>query len=213
MKSATPWCRSPPTSNCSPTNGKTPNSAPRSSGALADGVKRVTRLINQMRFLARDALASAGGLPAGAVDRRSLPGSPQTPAGQSGAAQIRYRPAKPIVVTGDRAALKHALAEVMLNALQANPADPKIGVRLHAESSGNGLQGLQIEVQDNGTGFTPEAAKKAFAPFFTTRNVGLGLGLTVAARSSRPTTASWKSSRRSPARPAWCGFCFPWRRP
>ena len=67
----------------------------------------------------------------------------------------------------------------MLNALQANPADPKIGVRLHAESSGNGLQGLQIEVQDNGAGFTPEAAQKASAPFFTTRNVGLGLGLTV----------------------------------
>ena len=29
-------------------------------------------------------------------------------------------------MTGDRAALKHAFAEVMLNALQANPADPKI---------------------------------------------------------------------------------------
>ena len=67
----------------------------------------------------------------------------------------------------------------MLNALQANPADPKIGVRSHADSSGNGLQGLQIEVQDNGAGFTPEAAQKAPAPFFTTRNVGLGLGLTV----------------------------------
>ena len=36
----------------------------------------------------------------------------------------------PIVMTGDRAALKHALSEVMLNALQANPSDPKIGVRV-----------------------------------------------------------------------------------
>jgi C4-dicarboxylate-specific signal transduction histidine kinase len=34
-------------------------------------------------------------------------------------------------------------------------------------------------VQDNGAGFTPEAAKKVPEPFFTTRNVGLGLGLTV----------------------------------
>jgi hypothetical protein len=30
---------------------------------------------------------------------------------------------KPIIITGDRAALKHALAEIMLNALQANPKD------------------------------------------------------------------------------------------
>ena len=43
----------------------------------------------------------------------------------------------------------------------------------------NGHQDLKIEVQDNGSGFTPEAAQKAPAPFFTTRNVGLGLGLTV----------------------------------
>ena len=34
-------------------------------------------------------------------------------------------------------------------------------------------------MQDNGAGFTAEAAKKVPAPFFTTRNVGLGLGLTV----------------------------------
>ena len=34
-------------------------------------------------------------------------------------------------------------------------------------------------MQDNGSGFSPEAAQKAAAPFFTTRNVGLGLGLTV----------------------------------
>src|SRR5437016_11658132 len=77
------------------------------------------------------------------------------------------------------AALNHALAELMLNALQANPADPKIGVRMHPDSGNNGRQGLQIEVQDNGQGFSPEAVQKASAPFFTTRNVGLGLGLTV----------------------------------
>ena len=67
----------------------------------------------------------------------------------------------------------------MLNALQANPANPRIGVHFHAEAAENGPQGLQIEVEDNGNGFTPEAAQKASAPFFTTRNVGLGLGLTV----------------------------------
>ena len=52
-------------------------------------------------------------------------------------------------------------------------------VRLQAEPGGNGVQGLQIEVQDNGTGFAPDAVQKACSPFYTTRNVGLGLGLTV----------------------------------
>ena len=34
-------------------------------------------------------------------------------------------------------------------------------------------------MNDTGGGFSVEAAKKIPAPFFTTRNVGLGLGLTV----------------------------------
>ena len=35
---------------------------------------------------------------------------------------------------------------------------------------------LEIEIQDNGAGFSPEALEKVPQPFFTTRNVGLGLG-------------------------------------
>jgi signal transduction histidine kinase len=146
--------------------------------ALAEGVKRVTRLVNQMRFLARDALAARDAFPvAPLIEEAYQEARKYQPAKTS---QLKYETGgAPIVFTGDRAALKHALSEVMLNALQANPADPKIGVRLQAESDGNGRQGLQIDVQDNGAGFSPEAAEKAAAPFFTTRNVGLGLGLTV----------------------------------
>jgi signal transduction histidine kinase/DNA-binding NarL/FixJ family response regulator len=146
--------------------------------ALADGVKRVTRLINQMRFLARDAMLSPEAFPLGPlVDEAYQEARKYQPAK---AGLLKYDAGStPLVMTGDRAALKHALAEVMLNALQANPTDPKIGVRTRAEAGGNGTPGLQIEVQDNGTGFTPEAVQKASAAFFTTRNVGLGLGLTV----------------------------------
>jgi nitrogen fixation/metabolism regulation signal transduction histidine kinase len=38
---------------------------------------------------------------------------------------------------------------------------------------------VQIEILDNGAGFKSDAAQKIPTPFFTTRNVGLGLGLTV----------------------------------
>jgi signal transduction histidine kinase/ActR/RegA family two-component response regulator len=146
--------------------------------ALADGVKRVTRLINQMRFLARDALFAADAFPLAPLIEEAFQEARKYQPVK--AAQLKYETGStPIVLTGDRAALKHALAEVMLNALQANPTDPKIGVRLHSEATANGKEDLEIEVQDNGTGFTSEAAQKAPAPFFTTRNVGLGLGLTV----------------------------------
>ena len=145
--------------------------------ALADGVKRVTRLINQMRFLARDTLVSQEAFPLSPLIKEAYEEARKHQPAK--AAQLKCEEEQPITMTGDRAALKHALTEVILNALQANPGDPRIGVRLHADSSGNGIPGLQIEVQDNGSGFTPESAQKASSPFYTTRNVGLGLGLTV----------------------------------
>lgn len=144
--------------------------------ALADGVKRVTRLVNQMRFLARDAVASQDAFPiAPLIEEAYQEARKHQPAKT---AQLKCDTSgKPIVVTGDRAALKHALTEVIINALQANPTDAKIGVHLTAGDESHA--GLSIEVHDNGEGFTPEAMQRAAAPFYTTRNVGLGLGLAV----------------------------------
>ncbi|HYG21939.1 MAG TPA: ATP-binding protein [Verrucomicrobiae bacterium] len=146
--------------------------------ALADGVKRVTRLINQMRFLARDSVLAQEAFPVTPLIEEAYQEARKHQPVKS--AEFQYKDEdKPFVVTGDRAALKHALTEVIINALQANPSNAKIGVSLHEHANGNGRPALEIQVQDNGTGFTSEAAQNAPSPFFTTRNVGLGLGLTV----------------------------------
>jgi len=146
--------------------------------AMDDSVKRVTRLVNQMRFLARDALTTEEAFPVAPLIEEAYQEARKHQPVKSGQLKCES-PSKPILFSGDRAALKYALTEVLLNALQANPADPKIGVSLQQESGGEGVSGLRIEVQDNGGGFTPEALQRASAPFYTTRNIGLGLGLTV----------------------------------
>lgn len=146
--------------------------------ALAEGVKRVNRLINQMRYLARDSVATTESIPLTALIEEAYQEARKYQPGK--AAQLKYDTAgKPVFVQGDRAALRYALTEVLINALQANPTDPKVGVKMEAGLNGGGLPGLHIEIQDNGAGFSPEAAQKAVAPFYGTRNVGLGLGLTV----------------------------------
>ena len=145
--------------------------------ALADGVKRVSRLINQMRFLARE-----GHIEQNVFAVEQLMDEAYQEARKHLPVDIKLQfdgGGKPIIVTGDRAALKHAFSEIFLNALQANPKEPKVDVRMRTTSGGEGKQDLQIEIQDNGTGFTAETAQKVPSPFFTTRNVGLGLGLTV----------------------------------
>jgi signal transduction histidine kinase/DNA-binding NarL/FixJ family response regulator len=145
--------------------------------ALADGVKRVTRLVSQMRFLAREGSLDQQTFPVGKLIEEAYQEARKHQPGDVGTL-LYEKSSRPINITGDRAALKHALSEIMLNALQANPKSPTVDVRLLTEDSG-GHHDLRIEVQDNGTGFTAEAAKKVPSAFFTTRNVGLGLGLTV----------------------------------
>jgi len=145
--------------------------------ALADGVKRVSRLVSQMRFLAREGqLKQEAFAVEKLIEEAYQDAMLQQPVE---GAQLKFENGgKPFIVTGDRAALKHALSEIMLNALQANPKAAQIGVKLKT-AGGAGDRAVTIEVQDNGTGFTAEAAKKVTAPFYTTRSVGLGLGLAV----------------------------------
>ncbi len=145
--------------------------------ALADGVKRVTRLVSQMRFLAREGTVEQQTFPVGKLIEDAYAEARKYQPAE--AAKLQYEnDGKSVNITGDRAALKHALSEIMLNALQANPKTPTVDVRLRTEDS-NGQHDVRIEVQDNGAGFTAEAAKRVPSAFFTTRNVGLGLGLTV----------------------------------
>ncbi len=146
--------------------------------ALADGVKRVSRLLNQMRFLAREEEPELHAFPVEQLIEDAYQEARKHQPAEK--AQLQCSSAdKSLVITGDRAALKHALAEIMLNALQANPKDPRIGVKLHTTPGGASGRELEIEVQDNGAGFSNENLQKVPSPFFTTRNVGLGLGLTV----------------------------------
>ncbi len=143
--------------------------------AMSDGVKRVSRLVSQMRFLARDGQIKTETFPAEKLLEEAYQEAVrQQP--MKGAQMKIDNGGQPSVLTGDRSALKHALSEIMLNALQANPKSPHIGVTLHTE---NGTRAVTIEVADSGTGFSAETAKKVPAPFYTTRNIGLGLGLSV----------------------------------
>ena len=146
--------------------------------ALAAGVKRVTRLVNQMRFLAREGHIEEESFPIGQLVEEAYQEARKHQSAEG--AQLRCAAeGKTLQLTGDRAALKHALSEILLNALQANPKTPVVDVHLRTGPGKGGGQNLQIEVQDNGAGFTAEAAKRVPSAFFTTRNVGLGLGLTV----------------------------------
>jgi signal transduction histidine kinase len=145
--------------------------------ALEEGVKRVSRLVSQMRYLARDRVELVEPVPVKELieeafrDARSYhPAS---------TVLLHFESSELLIVPCDRAGMRHAFAEVILNALQANTQSCQVRVSSRSETDVAGSRWARIEVQDSGAGFSAEAADKASRPFFTTRNVGLGLGLTV----------------------------------
>ena len=71
-------------------------------------------------------------------------------------------------------ALRDALSNLLLNALQATPAGGRVELAA-ATADGD----LLISVQDSGAGVPPDLRERIWEPFFTTRQRGTGLGLAI----------------------------------
>lgn len=82
-----------------------------------------------------------------------------------------------LCLQADAAQLEQALLALLHNAAQAtaDTAAPRLWV---AARQGRGGR-LQISVRDNGPGVAPGLERQIFLPFFTTREDGQGVGLTV----------------------------------
>ena len=73
---------------------------------------------------------------------------------------------------GDRGQLQQALVNLLLNAIQASPANSTVQLAAHSENSH-----LIIKVCDQGTGISESTLDNIFDPFFTTKPEGEGSGL------------------------------------
>jgi signal transduction histidine kinase len=79
----------------------------------------------------------------------------------------------PAVVAVD-SQIQQVLINLLLNSLDAMPAGGEIQIRAHAVKGG-----VEILVQDDGPGIPNERLPHIFEPFFSTKDGGTGLGLTV----------------------------------
>lgn len=149
------------------------------AGVMSESIRRIGRLTSQMQFLSRDGLRRLEEVPlARLIEEAFQEASSQLPRTGS-RLQFNEGPGGQ-AVTGERAALKHALVEVLLNALQATTEPQRVEINVQTPRDAAGDRRVVIEVCDRGSGFSPEAARRAGEPFYSTRAVGLGLGLAVA---------------------------------
>jgi signal transduction histidine kinase len=92
--------------------------------------------------------------------------------------QIDFAPAAGLSpVEHDPTQIHQVLLNLLLNAIQAIPAEGRIGVSVVSED-----HFAVIRIADSGRGISPEVLPNIFRPFFTTKGHGTGLGLSLAAR-------------------------------
>ena len=149
--------------------------------SLARETQRIQRFTDQMLLLARseqplNELASLDDILRSSFEK-SL-------AFSGGEAELDLRSdLPPVMLRCHRASLAHAFQEIFLNGLQSGgERSRRVTVALNATPTTDGRAELVVRIRDSGAGFAAESAPRATEPFFTTRNTGVGLGLTIAQR-------------------------------
>jgi two-component system, NtrC family, nitrogen regulation sensor histidine kinase NtrY len=77
-------------------------------------------------------------------------------------------------ISADGELLHRAISNLVLNAMDAMPEGGTLTLRTHSKDGS-----VRIEVEDTGSGLTPEECAKIFTPYYTSKQHGTGLGLAI----------------------------------
>jgi signal transduction histidine kinase len=88
-------------------------------------------------------------------------------------------PALP-AISADRSLAGRALANVVENALHAMPGGGSLTISARTSTDGHNLE---FSVRDSGVGMERSALDRVFEPYFSTKAIGTGLGLTIVKRN------------------------------
>ena len=84
-----------------------------------------------------------------------------------------------LLVHGDRVQLQQVVLNLILNAIESMSSVKKGSRELAISTKHDETGEMLVAVQDLGPGIDPERLDQVFAPFYTTKNAGIGMGLSI----------------------------------
>lgn len=161
---------------------------------LNQGIDRAIRLVEQLLTLAREeaSLAQTDAV-AGPIDLQDvvrlavadvLPLAAHKHIDLGLADNEEGLPVQPVLVTGQREALRMMLRNLLENAVKYTPESGRVDVSLQLQTDGNESKGqCLLTVEDSGPGIAPEDRSRVFDRFYRSSDVapetGSGLGLAI----------------------------------
>ena len=83
------------------------------------------------------------------------------------------------LIAGDRVQLQQVILNLVRNALDAMSTVDDRPRHLVIKTEPDEDDQVRLSVQDAGVGFDPQSMKRLFEAFYTTKNEGMGIGLSV----------------------------------
>lgn len=164
---------------------RSPDASTRESAlaALAAGVERAVRLVEQLLTLARSE-PTAPALPAESVDLAELTRqavAETVPYAASRGTTLELEAEAPVVIVGDPAALTALVRNLADNAVRYSPPGARVQIRVDRHGERHD-EAARLVVDDDGPGVAPADRDRVFDRFYR-RNVdgepGSGLGLAI----------------------------------
>ena len=143
--------------------------------AMLKETARIKRFSEQMLYLAQSSLGGGTDLQLDEIIQNGYDRA-RRHLGNSNATLEIDNHARRATLEANPEALTHAFEELFQNSMQAEPGPQTIRVRIRQNNEGI----LCVRWRDGGPGLEQDVIEKATEPFYTTRNTGIGLGLSVA---------------------------------
>ena len=137
---------------------------------ITDEIRRLENLTGRYLTLSRRRISEVTTEDPVAMVREVLRLEDEALRRSSVAARVTGEEGRLVELDGD--AMRRALRNVLLNAVEAGATQLEVSVQLESGE-------VSIEVSDNGPGMDEQQARQAFEPFFTTKAQGTGLGLAI----------------------------------
>jgi PAS domain S-box-containing protein len=139
----------------------------------AEGVERIARIVRDLKFFSHQGSAEVAPTD---VNRAIRVACKMAEPVMRHRARLELDVAEIPLARAEEARLSQVLLNLLINATQAMPEGRtegnRVAIRVRSEAGG-----VLVEVNDNGSGMSPEVLRRVFDPFFTTKPTGVGTGL------------------------------------
>jgi signal transduction histidine kinase len=145
--------------------------AREAAAAVVESCERMTQTIRQLLAFARSGALERSPADIGRIARDTVALVAPLAAKSRVALTVE---AEDAVANIDAIQIQQALANLVMNAIQALPSGGNVRVSVASSPADHGVQ---LRVADDGDGIPEEHLGRIFEPFFTTKEVGQGTGL------------------------------------